>query len=74
LAAQAAAEAATVTGQEVGTQRAARLVGVVEEPDEAGFPLLRCAFSDDGGRFLTAGGSGSGSSFLGTPVWLHDLK
>jgi hypothetical protein len=41
-------------------------------------PLLRCAFSGDGGRFLCAGGSGTAKgaprSFLGNPVWLHDLQ
>ena len=38
------------------------------------FPLFRCAVSDDGKRLLAAGGSGGAKSFLGTPVWLYDLK
>jgi hypothetical protein len=42
-------------------------------PEARAFPLLRCAVSDDGTAVAAAGGTGGKSSFLGTPVWFHDL-
>lgn len=43
------------------------------EGSTGSFPLLRCAISDDARAVAVAGGMGGASSFLGTPVWFHDL-